>query len=87
MDSITLELPYPPSVNAMWRSINGRNVLSKKGREYRVFALAILEGLIDPENKITHPVCVDMVLHPPTARRYDIDNFTKAVFDALTHRS
>ncbi len=27
---------------------------------------------------------VSLVLHPPTLRRYDIDNFTKALFDALS---
>jgi len=30
-------------------------------------------------------VAVSMVLNPPTLRKYDIDNFTKAVFDGLTH--
>ena len=26
-----------------------------------------------------------MVLNPPTLRRYDIDNFNKALFDSLSH--
>ena len=26
-----------------------------------------------------------MVLNPPTLRKYDVDNFNKALFDGLTH--
>jgi len=85
MKEIIISLPFPPSVNAMWRSINGRTILSKKGREYRQFAVAILEGTVEIENMITDKVSVKLVLQPPTARKFDIDNFTKAIFDALTH--
>lgn len=30
-------------------------------------------------------IAVYMVLNPPTLRKYDIDNFTKSLFDGLTH--
>jgi crossover junction endodeoxyribonuclease RusA len=28
---------------------------------------------------------VEIILYPPDARRRDIDNYNKALFDALTH--
>ena len=33
---------------------------------------------------ISGPVEFEMVINPPTLRKYDLDNFTKGVFDALT---
>ena len=31
------------------------------------------------------PAAVEIILYPPDARRRDIDNYNKALFDALTH--
>ncbi|WP_407065701.1 RusA family crossover junction endodeoxyribonuclease [Enterobacter kobei] len=31
------------------------------------------------------PTQVEIILYPPDARRRDIDNYNKALFDALTH--
>ncbi|AMO47598.1 Crossover junction endodeoxyribonuclease rusA [Enterobacter sp. FY-07] len=33
----------------------------------------------------TKPAAVEIILYPPDARRRDIDNYNKALFDALTH--
>ena len=85
MKEFEITLPFPPSVNAMWRSINGRTILSKRGREYRAFALAILDGTLAPSEMLIEHLEVTIHLFPPTARKYDVDNFTKALFDALTH--
>ena len=85
MKDFTIAMPFPPSVNAMWRSFHGRTILSKRGREYRKFALAILENTNASEARITERVSVRITLQPPTERKYDIDNFIKALFDALTH--
>jgi Holliday junction resolvase RusA-like endonuclease len=32
---IEFTLPWPPSVNTNWRTVNGRMIISAKGREYR----------------------------------------------------
>lgn len=39
-------LPYPPSVNRMWRHYRGRAVLSNDGRKYKeaVKAIAVAKG-------------------------------------------
>lgn len=35
LKELVLQLPYPPTVNTLKSIVNGRMVLSKKGREYR----------------------------------------------------
>lgn len=76
-----LEMPWPPSVNAYWRSVRGRNILSAAGREYRQRAMEAAAGL----DTITGRLDVDLLVAPPDRRRRDLDNLPKAVLDALTH--
>ncbi|MDH0063180.1 RusA family crossover junction endodeoxyribonuclease [Leclercia adecarboxylata] len=86
-----LTLPFPPSVNAYWRSPNsgplkGRTLVSAKSREYQSDACAaIIEQLRKLPKPSSAPAAVEIVLFPPDARRRDIDNYNKALFDALTH--
>ena len=80
------EMPWPPSVNGGYRSVfRGRIILSKKGRQYRDNAVAHLIDLKLYNKNISESVSVELVLNPPTLRKYDIDNFNKALFDALSH--
>ena len=79
------DLPYPPSVNGYWRAFRGRQIISKRGREYRVNAMEALGGLGLYGEGVTGRLHVSVVIHPPTLRKYDIDNWCKAPFDALTH--
>lgn len=85
MADLTLQLPFPPSVNSVWRCMHSRNILSQKGRDYRAFVIALMEGTMADVRKFENRLRVDIVLHPPTRRKYDIDNFHKALLDALTH--
>jgi len=83
--SYNFKMPWPPSVNAWMKPINNRLILTKRGREYRVKALDELAKLGLTGENIEGPVHVHLTLNPPTLRKYDIDNFCKSVFDALTH--
>ncbi|WP_272517532.1 MULTISPECIES: RusA family crossover junction endodeoxyribonuclease [Providencia] len=84
--SILLVLPFPPSVNACWRNVNGRTLISQKGRKFRGSAIvAIYEQLRRKPIAITEPVTVKVKMYPPTNHKRDIDNYLKAPFDALTH--
>lgn len=85
MADYEFELPYPPSVGAMWRSIGHRFILSAKGRKYREDAISHIKkiGLFD--EGLNQRLSVHMTINPPTLRKYDIDNKCKAPFDALTH--
>lgn len=86
-----LVLPFPPSVNTYWRAPNsgplkGRHLISAKGRAFQSAACAaIIEQLRRLPKPSSLPAAVEIVLYPPDARRRDIDNYNKALFDALTH--
>jgi len=85
MAEYEFDLPYPPSVNGYWRTFQGRQIISKRGREYRKKAIEVMKELnLDCEN-ISERLSVSVIIHPPTLRKYDIDNWCKAPFDALTH--
>lgn len=78
--AITIVLPWPPSVNRYWRSVRGRNILSKEARAYKVAAQSAIE-----RNgwRVTGPVRVAFTLYPPDRRLRDGDNVGKPLFDAL----
>jgi len=86
-----LTLPFPPSVNGYWRSPNkgalkGRTLISEAGRNFRVNALAsVLEQLHRKPKAMTADLAVSIVLYPPTNQKRDLDNYFKALLDALTH--
>lgn len=85
MKSYEFELPFPPSVNGYWRTFRNRQIISKRGRDYRVEAVEVMRSLGLACENLTERFSVRLTLHPPTLRKYDCDNFTKGVFDALTH--
>lgn len=88
---MTLVLPFPPSVNTYWRAPNkgplaGRHLVSADGRKFQSAACAaIIEQLRRLPKPSTEQAAVEITLYPPDARRRDLDNYNKALFDALTH--
>lgn len=86
-----LVLPFPPSVNTYWRAPNkgplaGRHMVSDDGRKYQSAACAaIIEQLRRLPKPSAELAAVEITLYPPDARRRDLDNYNKALFDALTH--
>lgn len=85
--SVTVQLPYPPSVNHYWGHRRDRVYLKKEGINYRVrVAYAIIEqvksgpiwlGAFKKKLKMTLNVI------PPDNRMRDLDNILKAMLDAL----
>ena len=78
MTTKRIRLGWPPSVNLMYRSIRGRNILSKKAREYK----AEWEGQISGQPEMG-PVKVTVILPPPKNFKYDVDNYFKMPLDLL----
>lgn len=83
---MTITLPWPPSVNAMWRSprsgaLAGRTLLSATGRAYRRDVCAA----IGQRSPFAGPLRVVIEARMPDKRRRDLDNIPKAVLDAMTH--
>ena len=83
--SVGIALPYPPSINHYWRNVQGRTLISKRGREYReqVRRLVLAFGGTASFGRL--PLYVHMLAVMPDRRKRDLDNLTKAVLDALTH--
>jgi len=78
---VTLQLPYPPSINHHYSYVRGRPVLSKEARSYRRRVRSLLaHQKVEP---LTGPLAVRIEMYPPDKRRRDCDNVQKAVLDAL----
>ena len=79
---MNLKLPWPPTVNHYYRMVNGRMLLSKKGREYKKTGVLMLL-----EQKAKRPlegrIEVRIDAYPPDKRVRDIDNLVKPIFDTL----
>lgn len=75
-----LVLPYPPSLNRLYRTVRGRPILSREAREYRASVQAQLAGM--GFKAISGPVALSVALYRPR-RAGDADNALKALLDAL----
>lgn len=79
---MNLIIPFPPSVNRIWRQWKGRTLLSREGRAYRdEVARAWLMERVQGFGR--SPLAVDVWAYMPDARRRDLDNLNKAALDAL----
>lgn len=82
---IVMQLPWPPSVNKMWRNVKGRAILSRAGREYRQF----VESQAWEQDRRAWPLKgrlrVSVTAFPPDRRKRDLDNILKSLLDALGH--
>jgi crossover junction endodeoxyribonuclease RusA len=80
---ISLDLPWPPSLNHYYRRVGARTLISRTGRQYRTAMIALLH------RQFTQPLLgrlqVTICAHPPDRRRRDLDNIQKALLDALQH--
>jgi crossover junction endodeoxyribonuclease RusA len=83
-DAYSITLPYPPSVNGYWRSFRGRQIISKRGREYREQVVAAVLSNVN-RRKFEGRLEVVAELWVPDRRRRDIDNALKALLDSATH--
>lgn len=78
---MTIDIPWPPSVNTYWRHVGPRVLISAEGREYRgrVMAAWIAAG----RPVIAGRLAVSIDAMPPNRQRRDLDNLLKAPLDAL----
>ena len=80
MTMLQFRLPFPPSVNHYWRSVDGKMLISKAGRQYRkdVAKLCMTACRMGSRR-----LSVEIAAYPPDRRRRDLDNLTKALLDSL----
>jgi crossover junction endodeoxyribonuclease RusA len=85
--SAHLVLPWPPSLNSIWRAVGGRVKLSEKARAYKLrCANALPTGRVVP---FTGRLAVTMTLNPPEKLDgvvWDLANREKLLFDTLTEQ-
>lgn len=75
-----LTLPYPPSVNRIWRVFRNRIIKAKEGRTYAAKVRASVAELgLQPADG---PLSVTVTAFRPQ-KRGDLDNVLKAALDAL----
>lgn len=77
---ITLILPYPPTVNHMYRRARGHLTLTPEALAFRHAVRMI--AMVQAVTPITGPVAVFLNVYRPR-RRGDLDNILKATLDAL----
>lgn len=80
---MTLLLPYPPSVNRLWRFSGPRMYRTKVYAEWADEASRILRSQNTPAKPIDYPIAMELAVGRPDKRKRDIDNVNKAVLDLL----
>jgi Holliday junction resolvase RusA-like endonuclease len=78
----TFLISWPPSVNNIWRAVNGRNILSRRYRSWRESAAKELL-LVQKPKPVNGPVRILIELSPPHHHRFDVDNKAKVLLDLL----
>lgn len=81
---ITMTLPFPPTVNTYYTVARGRKILSKKGRQYKTNVTGLILESGHVNTSISGDLELTLVLVPPCRRKRDIDNYCKALLDAIT---
>jgi len=79
---ITLELPYPVSVNAYWLASGTRRYISKRGVDFKK-RVAEIWGETGHTGFGDAPVELNVYLYPRDKRLMDIDNMLKCLGDSL----
>lgn len=86
------KLPYPPSVNAIYKKINGK--ISKRTGKRSTHALDdrvvayrwdVVAAIGKDHQKLIGPLKVEIYAYMPDRRTRDLDNLGKCILDAMTH--
>jgi Holliday junction resolvase RusA-like endonuclease len=83
---IRIMLPYPPSLDTLYPTVNGRRILSKKGKDYKEEIGWIIRKELPGFRIVPKPhklFCI-MDLYPKDRRIRDIDNVEKIIYDSLS---
>ena len=89
--NLALTLPLPPSINHQYATVNGRRILSSKGRQYKAdVAQQILSTLTISthrdallNNLNTHSLILSVWFYFASALRRDLDGGLKIAQDAI----
>ena len=80
----TLRLPWPPTLNHLYPTVQGRRVLSTAGKAYhQEVSAAILKQWGIPVVCLTARLSLVIEVYPPDKRRRDLSNLVKIIEDSL----
>ena len=77
-------MPFPPTVNSYYVKTRNGVYISKAGRIFREKAIQEINEQM-PAVNLDFRLLVSIVLYPPDKRKRDVDNYMKALLDAITH--
>lgn len=75
-----ITLPYPPSLNRLYRAVGNRVLISKDGRNYKNEVQK--QVLFQKTSKLTGEIAIEIKVYRPQ-KRGDLDNTLKALIDSL----
>ena len=84
MENVIIYLPWPPTVNSYYSTGHGKvKYVSAKGRKFRD---QVAQDIAEQAPGLTYAgqLYAEIVLYPPDKRTRDLDNYLKALLDALT---
>ncbi|OHB58817.1 MAG: hypothetical protein A2Y12_00245 [Planctomycetes bacterium GWF2_42_9] len=81
MEKITIELPYPPSINHYFKRRGNRTFIGREGMMFRKRVCSVLMAAnVKP---MAGMLAMKVRAYPPDRRKRDIDNIQKPLLDAL----
>ncbi len=85
LNNVHIELPFPPTINSYYgHTKRGIKYITKRGKSFREM---VLQSCIEQNAyaiSLQTRLQVDVILYPPDRRTRDLDNYMKALLDALT---
>ena len=81
---VSVELPWPPSVNRYWRRNGNRYFICVDGVKFRNDVSMLCHKylhMFDGQVRLS----LSIAAYPPDKRRRDLDNVLKAIGDSLEH--
>lgn len=86
MDIIHIELEFPPTINSYYgQTKRGIKYITKRGKLFRE---GVLQSCFEQNAfglSLEDRLQLDVILYPPDKRTRDLDNYMKALLDAMTH--
>lgn len=80
---IYIDLPFPPTVNSYYNKTRNGIFISKKGTAFRKACAAACHEQSCFNLNLDMKLTLDVILYPPDRRCRDLDNYMKALQDAL----
>ncbi len=82
MSAVTVDLPYPPSANRLWRVVKGKPIKSAEYRGWLESAAWLVKAATGPRG-LKGPYGLSVAAGRPDKRARDLDNLLKPLSDAM----